>query len=257
MSDVTRGAVGGGARRVWPLVALAANLFALATVGFWIFAARARYIAANPEETANKPPTISGAIADPAIGEPFAFWVTVSAVLLLFGVFFNAQFYRQLPRAVPDLRGGLKTWFHIMPLIVLALQALAGVGMYILSNFRFPDHRDAHMMGSYIFFTSQALVVVFGAVLCHIVLRDRASLADLANRRLLSPRALKIRRGLGIVSFGSVLLYLILFIIKDINLAPLNEEIYWLYTSTEPTLIAIFLVFLGLFQTDLLVLRRL
>jgi hypothetical protein len=203
-----------------------------------------------------QPATISRAISVPAVGEPFAIWITISAILLVFGVFWLSQFYRRIGAQIASPSRYLaRMMTYGAPAIVL-LQALSGVGMYMLSSYRFPHHHELHMTGSFLFFISQALVVVIGTLQCDALLKDRANFAALARAGAVSYRMVLLRKRLGQVVIAMSLIYVCLFKMKDVDLDTMNTAIYAAYTMTEPLLITMFLVFLGLFQTDLLTLRR-
>lgn len=235
------------------LAAVAANAFALAAVAFWIFRARAVFLAANPDWG---PVTISRAISDPSVGPAFSVWMSVAGVLLAFGVFFNAGFYALTARRLPSPgRALVAVWLAVPPAIIL-LQAVSGAGMYMLSAYRFPDFHVAHMAGSYMFFVAQALVIVGGTVLSQALLSDRGSLAWLEARGVMRERSVRRRRNFGLFTVAMTVGYVSLFKAKNVDLDPFNEEIYLAYTNVEPALIVCFLIFLGLFQSDLLALRR-
>ena len=248
-------------RAVWirrvALAALVANLFAIITVNFWIYYARILFSALRPDYVSVQPPTISRAISEPSVGEPFSFWITLSAVLLVFGVFWLGSFQRRLsPHTGAPGRYLVQALSVGAPLVIL-LQVMAGVGMYMLSSYRFPDFNQLHMAGSYLFFLSQALVIIIGTVQCDALLKDRASLKELAAAGLISPRMVWLRKRAGQLAIALTLLYIILFKLKDIDFNVMNEYVYFAYTTTEPLLITAFLLVLALFQTDLLALRRL
>jgi len=240
-----------------PLVAIVANSFAAVAVIYWIYRARALYALGHPEIVAKSPATISQALADPAVGAPFSVWVTLSGLCLVFGVIWFAVFYRGLIGAVPEPRRYLRHVLTVGPVVVVGLQAAAAIGMYLLSSFRFPDHNETHMIGSYVFFACQVLVVMCGAVFSDALLRDRASLAALEAHGLLRARALRIRRGFGVFSVGLTATYLALFKLKDFFPRTSDSTIYVLYTEVEPLVIVSFLGMLMLFQSDLLKLGRL
>ncbi|MDJ0630310.1 MAG: hypothetical protein QNJ44_18795 [Rhodobacter sp.] len=235
------------------LLALAANAVALVTVAYWLFRARAVFLAANPDWG---PVTVSRAISDPTVGPHFAFWVTLSGALLAFGVFFNAGFYAWTARRLPAPRRALLAIWLATPPAIIALQAVSGVGMHYLSAFRFPDHHAEHMAGSYMFFVAQALVVMGGTVLSQAILRDPGSLRWLEDLGVIQERLVRLRRNFGIFCISLTVFYVFLFKAKNVDLNPLNEEIYIAYTNVELALILCFLIFLGLFQSDLLALRR-
>jgi len=232
--------------------AIAANMFAVVTVNYWIYYARAAFMAAHPDYVAVQPPTISRAIADPAIGVPFAFWVSLSGVALIFGVL--CLVLVQL-RALPSLPFATAAQRRVMLLTCLALapmQALSALGMYLLSNYRFPDGHDLHMIGSYVFFVAQALVIVLGLVQCSVLLRSQATMDRLESLGLLARRSVAWRWWSGFGSIGLVLAYLVLFVLKDVDFGVANGAVYASYVTVEPMVISSFLLFLTLFQTDLL-----
>lgn len=247
-------------RAVWTgriaLLAIAANLFAVVTVTFWIYYARILFSALRPDYVSVQSPTISRAISEPSVGVPFSVWITLSAVLLVFGVFWLVTFYRRLLPQIDAPSRYLAQAISVGAPLIMVLQAMAGVGMYMLSSYRFPDFNEMHMVGSYLFFLSQALVVIIATVQCDALLRDRASLTALKKAGLMSPGMVLLRKRLGQFSIGLTLLYIILFKLKDIDLNVMNDYIYIAYTTTEPLLITAFLLVLALFQTDLLALRR-
>lgn len=238
------------------LLAMAANLFAVVTVTFWIYYARILFSALRPDYVSVQPPTISRAISEPSVGAPFSFWITLSAVLLVFGVYWLATFNRRLLAHIDAPSRYLTQALTVGAPLVIVLQAMAGIGMYMLSSYRFPDYNEVHMTGSYLFFLSQAMVVIIATVQCDALLRDRASLTALASGGLVSPAMLLLRKRMGQVSIVMTLLYIILFKLKDLDVNVMNDYVYLAYTTTEPLLITAFLVVLALYQTDMLALRR-
>jgi hypothetical protein len=240
-----------------PAAALGANLFAIATVMFWIHHARAAFIARHPEYVAVEPPTISRAISDPLIGQPFHFWVSLSGVLLVFGVFWIALFNARLRGFGAPPQAHLARVLRIgMPGVVM-LQASAGLGMYLLSGYRFPHFHEMHMVGSYLFFVSQALVVLIGTVMSAALIRDRAVLDPLCEAGVMRIGMVRLRKWSGVFCLVLTVFYVLLFQAKNLDFGILNGAVYVAYTSVEPILISCFLLYLALFQTDLLALRRL
>lgn len=249
-----------GAQTGWawvPPIAIAVNLFALGTVTYWIYYARATFIARHPEYVAIEPPTISRAISDPSIGIPFQFWVSLSGILLIFGVFWIAEFNRRLHAHALQPGTHLTRMMRIGMSAVVLLQAAAAVGIYLLSTYRFPNHHEAHMLGSYTFFISQALVVLIATIMSAALLRDRVVLAQLQAARLLHPGMVRLRKWAGVFCMTLTVGYVALFQAKSMDFGAANKAIYLAYTSAEPALITCFSLFLALFQTDLLALRRL
>ena len=249
-----RDAPAGFAALCW--FAVACNLTALVLVVYWIFTARAQYIARHPEQVAIEPPTISRAISDPLIGEAFAFWVTAAGLMLGFGVLMNILVYLRAARHLEAPTGYMRLVVGlVMPACVL-LQFASGIGMHTLSSFRFPDHNATHMVGSYTFFVSQIFVVLCGVLICDAALRDRASGTRLHALGMAGARMLRARRTFGLFCFGLTAAYFTLFKLKNVEFGAWNDTVYLAYVSAEPAVITCFLLFLALFQTDIIGLRR-
>jgi len=235
---------------------VAANLFSIVTVNYWIYHARFVFIGRHPDYVAEQPPTISRAISDPLVGEPFAFWITVCAVLLILGVSGLVVVYLRIARDLPRGTARVRRAFRVCAVAVLLGQVSASVGMYMLSNFRFPDHHEMHMQGSYIFFVSEALVILIGTVFCVLLLRNWTDLASLETDGLMRRGTIRFRRFFGFAVVGMGVLYLVLFKVKNIDLHSANTLIYATYVTVEPMLISAFLFFLALFQTDIVKFAR-
>lgn len=256
MTDMTDRAAARVGSTWFPAAALVANLTAIGTVMFWIYYSRATFIALHPEYVAVEPPTISRAISDPLIGVPFHFWVSLSGLLLVFGVYWNALFYWRLHKDIAQAGQKLERVVRIAAPSIVAFQALSGVGMYLLSGYRFPDHHETHMVGSYTFFISQAIVVLIGTVVSTSMLSDKSALMRLHAAGFLHPGMVRLRKWSGVVCLALTVCYIGLFQAKNMDFGVLNAAVYVAYTSVEPALITCFLLFLGLFQTDLMALRR-
>jgi len=231
--------------------AIAGNLFSIVTVNYWIYYARSAFIARNPAYVAEQPPTISRAISDPFVGVPFAFWITVSAVLLVLGVLALTLVYVRLARVVPFETEAQRRTLVGAVFAVLIAQGFASVGMYMLSNFRFPDDNGWHMIGSYIFFVAEALVIVGGIVACSALLRSRVSTDMLETLGFARRPVILFRKWAGVLSVGLTVFYILLFKAKDIDFGEANTAIYATYVLVEPMVISSFLLFLALFQVDL------
>lgn len=218
---------------------LAANLFVVVTVNFWIYRARALYIEAQPEAAADRPPTISGAIAEPSIGEPFAWWITLSAVLLSFGVATLAwNLYRD---AAPRLAGAARSGLRLLVILLALAQAAAAYGMYLLSSFRFPFHIDAHMTGSYLFFSAQTGVMLISSLTGALVL----------SRGKTGARLVRIRTWCGFACVALALVYAALFKIKNLDTGLPGDLVYGAYVLLEPALISGYLLVLALHLPDM------
>lgn len=253
MTDTTD--IGAAARPTWLpwllVTGIAANLFTVAAVNFWIYYARAAFIAGHPEVVARKPPTISRAIADPAIGEPFAVWVTLSALTLAFGVGVMTLAYLRIAANSRPGRPRLERWVALSALSLLISQIAASVGMYMISNFRFPHDAEMHMTGSYLFFAAQTLVVLLSGLLCLSLARSPAAASRARRRWGLGRGWFLIRGWIAFASVGLSLVYAALFYAKAFDWGGAGPMVYQAYVLAEPVAISSFLLVLALHQPDL------
>ncbi len=232
------------------VVALVLNGFAIIAVNYWIYYARSLFIERH-WDTYQKPPTISRAISDPFIGEPFSVWVTISSLCLVVGVGLLAlRYIRQINR-LPAPSTFLRVAALVIYPVLVALQIASALGMYWLSAYRFPDANEMHMVGSYTFFISQALVILLFAVASHALLRDRDSLAHLHEGCDLHESAVKLRCGLGYLAIAMTFCYFALFKAKDAYSYDAWPVLYWAYTLMEPAVISAFLLVLAMCHIDL------
>jgi len=232
---------------------IAANIFAIVSINYWIYYARAAFIATHPDYVALQPPTISRAISDPAIGEPFAFWVTLSAIALIPGMLGISLAYGRIARGAPVLAARVL----MLTAVGLALfQAASSVGIYLLSSYRFPNHNYMHMMGSYIFFIAQAMVMVMFLLLGVVALRCRVTMQRVEHSANVQLRWVRLRAGVACLSIAMVLIYMVLFLIKTMDFGAANEFVYATYVLAEPVVISSFLLCLAMFQTDLWAIAR-
>jgi len=234
-----------------PALALALNGFAIVTVGYWILRARALFIATHPDYVDRRPPTISRAISDPAIGDPFSVWITLAGALLVLGVWVNVRFYLRLTGGLAALGSPMARVFRLGAPLIRALQAVAGVGMHILSVYRFPDHNGIHMLGSVLFFGAQAGVILVAAMIYSRFLRDPGALGWAESQGHIAARTVRFRARAGWAVMALTVFYVALFLAKDFELGAFYMPLYRTYTTVEPILILAFLGFLALVQGDL------
>ncbi|SHJ50024.1 Frag1/DRAM/Sfk1 family protein [Shimia gijangensis] len=225
---------------------LAFTGFVIVAVNILIYRARIVFGQNNPDYIAVEPPTISRAISDPIVGEPFAEWMAICAPVLFVGVAALAIVaWRELRRggqAIPRRDYRIVT---ALCLIIVSLQGLASIGMVLLSHYRFPDFDEMHMAGSYLFFFSQAFVVVFGELL------GRRLAAQPRQWSLVTARMARFRRLYVWVPIILGVAYLALFVLKGFDLGAINEGLYIAYTITEPLLISSFLGYVLAYHFDL------
>ncbi|WP_299422862.1 hypothetical protein [uncultured Shimia sp.] len=227
------------------LVALITTSFVTVVVNIQMYSARWKFAGFYPEKAAERPSTISESIADPRIGEPFANWHLLCAPLLFVGVacLILSTWREARASGQATLKITTVTW------ILVLLQAMASVGLVILSQYRFPDFRDQHMAGSYLFFFSQAFVVVAGEILS----RAYAGLGAEGQvaGRIWSPRFAGWRRRFVWVPILLGVTYLCLFLGKGYAPEALRYEVYWAYVSTELFLLSSFLFYMMSYAPDM------
>jgi hypothetical protein len=252
MSDITQTPQQVRPFWIWAVVsgAFAANVFGIVVVNYWIYYARAAFIATHPAYVAVQPPTISRAISDPVIGIPFAFWISVSAVTLVFGVACLALIHLHTARIAPF--GSRRAHRIFLGAVVAApiAQIGSGIGMYILSNFRFPEANAMHMVGSYTFFVAQGLVILAALIGCLAWRSSQVSLGRMADKGTMRSRMLRLRIWVGYASIGLTVGYILLFAMKNVDIGAFNAPLYTAYVLAEPVVISSFLLLLALFQTD-------
>ncbi|WP_204112471.1 hypothetical protein [Shimia biformata] len=219
--------------------------FTFLVVNYQIYAARAGFIARNPDYVARKPPTISRAISDPEIGPGFAFWIGISAPIVFVGI--AALFALLAKQLLASGHAGTPRGRRAILAcgLTVMLQGLASTGMVILSVFRFPDHNDMHMVGSYLFFISEAVMVTSMLVAQYMVFR-------LVGGGVLLPFMARLRwRLVWLTPVGGVI-YLLLFVAKDFDLGTWQKPMYTAYVLTEPALISLMLSLSLSFHVDLI-----
>lgn len=223
---------------------IAANLFVIVVVNVCIYWARYAFARDYPEATGQTIPTISGALSEAPIRDPFALWVGISALVLACGVGGMVWLWS---RAIPSENRGLR----LLAFTVAPMQWVACLGMVVLSQYTFPDYRDAHMAGSYMFFVAQSLVIVLCFVLSRMLIRRPDVLARMVTVGVHLPAPNRARVVMGGVIIAMVLVYLVLFIGKDFLSRPLKQTVTVVYVNLESLCITAYLLFLGLYQIDL------
>ncbi|MGR3714481.1 MAG: hypothetical protein ACU0A6_15325 [Shimia sp.] len=225
-------------------VSVVFTTFVVWMVNALIYVARWDFSAFHPERVVNKPPTISRAIEDPRIGVPFAEWMAICAPVLLAGVALLVWYAWSELRRNGSADGATLRRIARFSVVLVLLQAMASVGMIILSHYRFPDHHGMHMAGSYLFFFSQALVVFTGQLLSNAYGRLPP------EGRVILPVMVRFRRAYIWVPVALAFVYLGCFVLKDFDLGALKSPLYVVYTSTEPVLLSSFLFYVFSYAPD-------
>lgn len=209
-----------------------------------ILVARIAYHFRHPEALAEDYLTISRAISDPVIGEPFAVAVTIAAVLL-WGVFHYVLRMAILQR--PPLTGW-RVWAARIALVGGSI-AITGscIGMVVLSHYRLDDgdaDRDLHMFGSYLFFVSQSAAIFFLALFHRVVAAARTAGAT----RLFFSDLWRARIGFTLVA--AAVAYGLLFAVKAMDFGAATPWVVWVYVELETALITSFLLYFLFFAVD-------
>lgn len=231
-----------------------ATVFVTLVVIWQIHAARILFLKQNPDYADGLfRPTVSRALSDPTVGEPFHIWITLCALLLPPAVMVIGALYLETGRFIADIAPRLSRLFRFAVPATVVAQMVSSFGMWMLSGFRFPDHNAEHMIGSYLFFSAQTLVVVMGTLMCFAIARSGPVATRLAKapRGLLRPSLCRARALFGLFCVVMTLFYVLLFIAKDMA-SPIDIHIlYELYVRTELVVISGFVVFLSLHLPEL------
>ncbi|NLH79731.1 MAG: hypothetical protein GX458_02650, partial [Phyllobacteriaceae bacterium] len=155
--------------------------------------------------------TISRAISDPVIGEPFAFWVTLAALIL----WPSTHAILWMLSAEHPSRAVLGATRDHLCRLLLAVMSVAMtatcVGMVMLGRHRLggsaEDHH-LHMLGSYVFFAGQATTILLAAIYHSAIVPARRALGETA---IVSARS---RARLGYAVVGAAVLYGVVFHVK-------------------------------------------
>ena len=193
--------------------------------------------------------TISRAISDPAVGEPFAFWVTLAAVILWPSTHLILWMFaaRHPPRgALGRTRDRLaRTLFAVMSVAMTA----TCVGMVLLSRWRLgstPAEHHMHMVGSYVFFAGQATTILLAA-LYHTLI---APVPHPTDATAFFPARWRARLGYAVVAAAA--LYGVIFHVKSMDFGAASSFVVAAYVELETILIIVFLAYLALFYVDVL-----
>ena len=136
--------------------------------------ARYESVVRHPDLAAANPPTISRAIVDPAIGDPFAILMLVCFVMLLYSLWrIGGALYR--PTQPPRVKALL--------MVFISCETVAAAGMVVLSQYTGAVSDSLHQLGSYMLFFGHGIGIPLSGIFVAI---DRtsidASLAGTAGR---------------------------------------------------------------------------
>lgn len=221
-------------------IAVCCTALVVPVVNYLIYTARWEFAERNPDYVAKLPATISRAISDPAIGAPFANWMLVCAPVLFLGVLLMlTSFLRELKHN-DDISPDLRRIIMVLTAALIVLQAMASVGMVMLSQYTFPVYINEHMTGSFLFFISQAFVVFGAGILSRLFERVPP------KGRVVNSVMGRLRRWLLLLPGALAVVYLGLFVGKDMvpNASALHWPVHQTYVTVELLLISAFLLYL-------------
>ena len=234
--------------RIAMLVALPAILVPAIEIPLVLWA-RFTFINLHPEYLSD-PPTISRSINDPIVGARFADLVLVITALILVILPVVTLAYG-LAISQITLKSRQRIVMYVLLSTVLVLQLVASGGMVLTTQFTFAIDRDIHMLGSYIFFISQALAIITAATLCRILLSHKTELGIADHDWQFRPVMHRFRFRFAIFIVGLVILYGVLFVLKDHQLPISSYVVQIVYTQCEVIVIACYVLFLGSYAVDI------
>jgi hypothetical protein len=233
----------GALMRAWlfRLAAIAAVMVPVVQIPALVWA-RETFLALNPAYLLD-PPTISRAISDPRVGEPFGSLILVITLLLCFAVPFILVSYWQ---SASNLHHSSRArWMLRLGVMAAGLSEVAAlIGLNMLTTNTFAVNGDLHMLGSYIFFAAQVLAIAIGALLCR-------SLVNRAPDGWLMPSMQRLRFPMGMAVLALTLVYLGLFVGKDHNSLFPQYAVQLVYVQCEVLVISCFMLFLATYGVDL------
>jgi len=132
------------------------------TIGAMLWA-RHESIKLHPTLAAINPPTISRAIADPIIGDPFALWMFVVGGAQAFAVYRLALAMGRTALVIGSPR--YRALMSVLLCFMVLAMAAAVVGVVMLSQYTGSISDYYHQLGSYLMFTGDGV----GILLCGIL----------------------------------------------------------------------------------------
>ena len=234
--------------RVALLLALPAFLVPVIEIPLVLWA-RFTFLSLHPDYY-DDPPSISRSINDPLVGGPFANLILLITALILAIVPVIILAYLTAISRLTLSRGRRAVMYALLAL-VLVLQLVASAGMVLTTQFTFAIDRDLHMLGSYVFFVFQALGIMAAASLCRMLLHQQRKHGIADHAWQFRPAMHRFRVRFAMLIFGLIVLYGILFVLKD----HVSPHIYYLvqvaYTQCEVIVIGAYVIFLGSYAVDI------
>lgn len=211
--------------------------------------ARAKFVELHPDYL-DDPPTISRSINDPIVGAPFADLILlITALILMVTPVIIWSYARAISRL--EIGRGRRLLMHLLLLMVFIFQIAASAGMVMTTQFTFAIDHDMHMLGSYVFFSFQAVTILIAATLCRLLLVEQQRHQISGEEWQFRPSMHRFRFRFALVILGLVVLYGVLFVLKDHELSVSGYLVQVAYTQTEVIVIACYVLFLGSYAVDI------
>jgi hypothetical protein len=211
--------------------------------------ARSKFVELNPDYL-NDPPTISRSINDPIVGAPFAdFILLITALILMVMPVLIWSYALAISRLT--LSRPRRVLMYVLLGMLFIFQIIASTGMVLTTQFTFAIDHDMHMLGSYTFFAFQALTIFIAGLLCRTLFdeQQRHGIADVDWQ--FRPPMHRFRFRFAMLIMALVVLYGVLFVLKDHTL-PISDYIVQVaYTQCEVIVIACYVLFLGSYAVDI------
>lgn len=211
--------------------------------------ARSKFVELHPDYLYD-PPTISRSINDPIVGAPFADLILLITALILM---VTPVIIWSYARAVSRLTNspGRRLLMYLLLVMVFVSQIAASAGMVMTTQFTFAIDHDMHMLGSYVFFSFQAITILIAATLCRLLLGEQQRRGISGAEWQFRPSMHRFRFRFALVIVGLVVLYGVLFVLKDHELPVSDYLVQVAYTQTEVIVIACYVLFLGSYAVDI------
>lgn len=206
---------------------------------FW---ARSEAIRLHPTLSAINPPTISRAIADPRVGDIFAYWMLVVGAAQAFAFYRLALALRDTALTIgsPRHRAVMSV---LLGLTVLA-EASAVVGVIMLSQYTGSISDYLHQLGSYLMFAGNGFGIMFCGVFVWLDNKQRKDRERSAADAPL-PYILCFHTWFAVVVCTASIIFTFLFFAFD-HLERLNHYFFHLlFVTVEVTLLALSVIYLG------------
>lgn len=232
-------------------VSVAAIAYVVLTINASVYWARAMYKALYPGAFVSRPPSVSGTLRDPLIGEPFGFWVGISALILAVAVLPVARLHYRAAGRLRLLTAGGGAFATRLTHIAITAQMVSVCGVLILSQYRFPDYGREHIIGSYLFFIGQALAVACSTGVMIMLRRNFGTGVENWRASGLMRRLSGARILFGTGTLALALVYVVLFAARNLRLEDGSYPVYPAYALAEPVLISLYLFYLLTFTADL------